>query len=66
MEADLAHTVVIPHLIRGSLDDDIVLVDGGIIDGGVVDVEDLVVSGHGEEGEVGSVLPDAAVIYASK
>lgn len=66
MESDLAHAVIVADLIRGSLNDDIVLVDGGIVDGAVIDGEDVVVSGHGDQGEVGIVLPDAAVIYASK
>ena len=44
MEANLAHAVIIADLIGGSLNDDIVLVDGGIIDSAVIDVEDLMVS----------------------
>ena len=66
MEADLAHAVIVADLIGSGLDDDVVFVDGGVVDGAVVDGEDVVVAGHGDHGEVGIVVADAAVIYASK
>lgn len=46
MEPNLAHAIIISNLIRGGLNDDIVFVDGGVIDGAVVDGEDMVVAGH--------------------
>jgi hypothetical protein len=50
MEPNLAHAVIIANLIGCGLDDDVLLVDSGVVDGRIVDAEDGVLAGHGDEG----------------
>jgi hypothetical protein len=64
VEADFAHAVVVAHLIRSSLDNNIVLVDGGVDDGAVVDGEQRVFPCGADQCQGGMVFGDAAVVDA--
>jgi hypothetical protein len=64
MEANLANAVLVADLLIAELDDDVVLVDGGVGDVGVVDGEDVLGGGHCFEGEDGLVGEEFAVVCA--
>lgn len=64
MESDLADAVVVAYFFCACLYDDVIFVDGGVVDLFVVDGEDWLVVGHGGECEDGWVLGDSAVVDA--
>jgi hypothetical protein len=63
MEADFTHAVVVANLVRGSFDDYIILVDGGVVDGIVADGKDGVLASHAQQSEGGLILSDSTVVY---
>jgi len=56
VESNLAHAVIVADLLDGSLDDDVLLVDGGVVDRGVVDRQDGLLTRHRDESQRGGVL----------